>query len=152
MEVVISLKRTDSNSKDFINLVRELDVYLSQINGEEDDFFKQFNSIESLKNVLVCYVDEKAVGCGAFKEITEKTVEIKRMYVNPNYRGNNIATLILNELESWAKEKRFTEVVLETSKTMLPAVNLYQKNKYSVMPNYGPYKNIVSSICFKKYL
>ena len=133
MEVVISLKRTDSNSKDFIDLVRELDVYLSQINGEEDDFFKQFNSIESLKNVLVCYVDEKAVGCGAFKEITEKTVEIKRMYVNPNYRGNNIATLILNELESWAKEKRFTEVILETSKTMLPAVNLYQKNKYSVI-------------------
>lgn len=100
----------------------------------------------------MCYINKVAAGCGAFKRINGTTVEVKRMYVKPIYRGRNIATLILKELEEWAREERFSSVVLETSKTMQPAIHLYKKNEYGVISNYGPYKGVESSICFKKTL
>ncbi|CAL2086281.1 putative acetyltransferase [Tenacibaculum sp. 190524A02b] len=150
MENDIKLKRTTATDKKFKELAVELDAYLSKINGENDAFFKQHNQLNDLKNVVICYLDKVPVGCGAFKVITEETVEVKRMYVKDNYRGYNIGTRILKELEKWAKEAEFDNIILETSKTMLPAVNLYRKNEYSIIPNYEPYKDVTSSICFKK--
>ena len=146
----ITFTRTNAGNEDFIGLVEELDTYLSGINGDKDTFFKQFNTINTLQHVVICYLDKIAVGCGAFKIVTDETVEVKRMYVKPKYRGNNIGTLVLKELEKWAKEERFETIILETSKTMEPAVNLYRKNEYAIIPNYEPYKNIESSVCFKK--
>ncbi|MDE1206002.1 GNAT family N-acetyltransferase [Tenacibaculum larymnensis] len=148
----ISLERLNSTHESFIRLVKELDEYLSGINGDQDAFFKGFNTIDKLQYVVVCYINKVAAGCGAFKRINDTTVEVKRMYVKPIYRGKNIATLILKELEEWAREERFSSVVLETSKTMQPAVYLYKKNEYGVISNYGPYKGVESSICFKKTL
>ncbi|TDQ30087.1 GNAT family N-acetyltransferase [Tenacibaculum caenipelagi] len=152
MNNAVNLKRTNSKDEDFVALVQELDKYLSGINGDQDDFFSQFNTIDALQNVVVCYVGITPVGCGAFKAIANKTVEIKRMYVKPTYRGKHIATLVLKELEKWAGEEQFDTVILETSKTMQPAVNLYQKNGYNIIANYEPYKDVLSSICFKKEL
>ncbi|WP_428740862.1 GNAT family N-acetyltransferase [Tenacibaculum sp.] len=148
----MNFKRTNSGDADFVGLVQELDKYLSGINGNQDDFFRQFNTIDTLQYVIVCYVGKIPVGCGAFKGIADKVVEIKRMYVKSTYRGKHIATLILKELEGWAKEEQFDTVVLETSKTMQPAVYLYQKNGYNIIPNYEPYKDVPSSVCFKKEL
>ena len=48
---------------------KELDNYLAVIDGEEHDFYHQFNKIESLKNVVVLYDGSKAIGCGAFKKL-----------------------------------------------------------------------------------
>ncbi|WP_440069679.1 GNAT family N-acetyltransferase [Tenacibaculum discolor] len=148
----ISLERLNSTHESFIRLVLLLDEYLSGINGDQDTFFKEFNTIDKLQYIVVCYLNKVEVGCGAFKRIDDRTVEVKRMYVKPIYRGKNIATLILKELEEWAREEQFSSVVLETSKTMQPAVHLYKKNEYDVIPNYGPYKAVESSICFKKTL
>lgn len=152
MKDKISLERSNSTHESFIRLVKELDEYLSGINGDQDAFFKEFNTIDKLQYVIVCYINKVAAGCGAFKRINDTTVEVKRMYVKPIYRGKNIATLILKELEEWARQERFSSVVLETSKTMQPAVYLYKKNEYGVISNYGPYKGVESSICFKKTL
>jgi len=148
----INIERTNSDNESFVSLVEELDEYLSGINGDQDNFFRQFNTIEKVQNVVVCYINKVAIGCGALKRIDDRTVEVKRMYVKPIHRGKNIATLILKELEKWAREEQFSSVVLETSKTMKPAVHLYKKNEYTVIPNYEPYKEIASSICFKKVL
>ena len=146
----MNLKRTNSGDVDFVSLVQELDKYLSGINGDQDDFFRRFNTIDTLQHVAVCYLEGIPVGCGAFKVIADKVVEVKRMYVKPAYRGKHTATLILKELEGWAREEQFETVVLETSKTMQPAVYLYQKNGYTIIPNYEPYKEVSSSVCFKK--
>ncbi|CAM1342010.1 GNAT family N-acetyltransferase [Tenacibaculum aestuarii] len=152
MNNLVNLKRTNSRDVDFIALVQELDKYLSGINGNQDEFFKQLNTVDTLQHVIVCYIDAVPVGCGAFKIVEDKTVEVKRMYVKPTCRGKHIATRILNELEEWARQEQFDIIILETSKTMEPAVNLYQRNGYIITPNYEPYKEVSSSICFKKRL
>ena len=74
------------------------------------------------------------------------------MYVLPPYRGKNIASKILQELEIWARELNYKKCILETGKKQPEAIRLYNKNNYSVIPNYGQYKNIENSVCFEKIL
>src|SRR5204863_187461 len=92
--------------------------------GEEHSFYAQFNTIESLRNIVVCYIDNKPVGCGAFKTHDQMKVEIKRMFVRPEYRGQGIGLDILRELELWASELHYPECILETGKKQPKAISL----------------------------
>lgn len=147
---MISLKRTDSTDSDFISLVAELDAYLRIRDGDESAFYAQFNKIDMIKNAVVCYVDEVAAGCGAFKPYEGDAVEIKRMFVDPQQRGKGIAQTILKALELWAGELGYTQAVLETGKRQPDAIRLYEKSGYILIPNYGQYANVENSVCMTK--
>jgi len=149
---MISLLRTDSSHPDFIGLVKQLDHFLAVLDGEEHAFYATFNTIQSLKHVVVAFDGGIAVGCGAFKHLSQESAEIKRMFVLPDHRGKGIAPLVLKELESWAKELNHTSTTLETGKNNPTAVNLYQRLGYETIPNYGQYIGVANSICMKKNL
>lgn len=143
-------RRTDSDNPDFQSLVILLDADLKERDGDEHTFYAQFNKIATIRNAIVCYVDDKAIGCGAFKKYDQSKVEIKRMFVLPEYRGHGIAMKILKELELWAAELDYTEYILETGKKQPEAIRLYQKAGYAVIANYGQYINVENSVCMKK--
>jgi len=149
---MIRIERTTYQNKNFPGLVAKLDDYLSETDGEEHDFYHQYNGIENLNHVVIAYLDEVAVGCGAIKEFDSNSVEVKRMYVSPETRGQGIASLLLRELEKWTSELNFKNCILETGKRQPEAIALYTKNKYKVIPNYGQYKGMENSVCFKKEL
>lgn len=149
---MLKLIRTDSNNKDFINLVKQLDAYLKITDGDEHDFYNQFNSINILTHITVAYLDNTPVGCGAFKPFKEKDVEIKRMFTTEAARGKGIATKILSELENWAKELGYKNCILETGIRQIEAVNFYKKCNYQIIENFGQYKGVDNSLCFKKEL
>ena len=90
--IAIKNIRTDSTNLDFQELVKELDIDLAIRDGEEHSFFAQFNKIDLIKHVVVAYINNEAVGCGAIKHYEDNTMEIKRMFVKPNNRGKGIAT------------------------------------------------------------
>lgn len=144
--------RTNSENKNFQNLVLELDKDLAKKNGDTNDFFAQYNKTDLIKNVVVALNDYLPVGCGAMKEFDNSTMEIKRMYVTIEMRGKGVAVAVLNDLESWAKELGYKKCVLETGDKMLEAIGLYKKSGYKIIKNYGQYENIESSICFEKEL
>lgn len=148
----ITLTKTDSNNTDFQELVIHLDNYLKEINGKHDAFFSKLNTLDALSHVLVAYSDGKPIGCGAFKPFSEKEAEIKRMFVLPEFRGQGLGRKILKNLEYWAEESNFDFCILETSRDMPNAIKLYQKAGYSSIQNYGPYKDVESSICMKKWI
>ncbi len=147
-----SLIRTTSDNTDFKNLVVLLDAFLKITDGDEHSFYDQFNKIDALKNVVVFYVDNFAVGCGAFKAYDSKSVEIKRMFVHSDFRGKGIAAKILSELELWAKELNYLESILETGNQQTAAIALYLKSDYAIIANYGQYEKVENSICMKKKL
>jgi GNAT superfamily N-acetyltransferase len=149
---MIKLIRTHSENQDFINLVKELDAYLKITDGDEHDFYNQFNSISVIKHVVVCYFNDEPIGCGAFKQLSQSSVEIKRMFTKDSARGKGIATAILNELEHWAQELKYTSTVLETGIRQVEAVQFYKKNAYQIIPNYGQYIGVKNSLCFEKIL
>ena len=91
---MIKLIRTDSSNKDFIELVCLLDKELQIRDGAEHTFYAQYNKIDKIKNVVVAYEDDVAVGCGAIKEYEPGTMEVKRMFVKDEYRCKVIATFV----------------------------------------------------------
>lgn len=145
-----TFRRTDSDNTDFQNLVALLDEDLRIRDGDEHVFYAQFNKIVNIRNVIVCYVDNKPIGCGAFREYDPKKVEIKRMFVLPGYRGHGIGLTILKELELWALELNYPECILETGKKQPEAISLYQKSGYTIINNYGQYKDVENSVCMAK--
>lgn len=147
---MITLKRTTSDDTDFQKLVKELDVELAIRDGDEHSFYAQFNKIDAIKHVVVAYENDEAVGCGAIKSFDENSMEIKRMFVPENKRSKGIASLVLKELELWASELGFPKCVLETGLKQPEAIRLYEKNGYSLIPNYGQYIGMDNSVCFEK--
>jgi len=147
---MFTLLRTNSKNDYFKNLVTLLDADLQIRDGNEHSFYAQFNKVDSINNVVVCFFENEAIGCGAFKKYDNLTVEIKRMFVQPAFRGKAVATIILKELEAWATQFRYCKTVLETGKKQPEAVALYMKNGYAIIPNYGQYENVENSICMMK--
>ncbi|AYL96637.1 GNAT family N-acetyltransferase [Mucilaginibacter celer] len=148
----ITLKRTTSTDPNFKTLTAELDADLRLRNGEVMDLYDQHNIIEQIDTVIVAYINNVPAGCGCFKYYDNHTVEIKRMYVRPEARGNQVSRRVLNELEAWARELGFRATVLETAGKQVEAQSLYHKSGYERVPNYGPYANLPDSLCYRKQL
>jgi putative acetyltransferase len=146
------LIRTDSFNQDFINLVKLLDKELEIRDGSEHSFYAQYNKIDKIKNVVVAYKDDIAVGCGAIKEYDNSSMEVKRMFVKDEYRSKGIATKVLIELENWTKELGYSKCILETGLKQPEAIHLYEKNNYKVIPNYGQYVGVDNSVCMEKFI
>ncbi|WP_166965514.1 GNAT family N-acetyltransferase [Yeosuana marina] len=149
---MITLVRTNSEHLDFINLVKDLDAYLKVTDGDEHEFYNQYNHINVIKHTVVAYVDDMPAGCGAFKAFENNCVEIKRMFTHADFREQGVASVILKELEVWAKELHYNSCILETGIRQTEAVEFYKKNNYVLIPNYGQYKNVTNSLCFKKLI
>lgn len=150
--ITLRLLRTDSSNPDFIELVRHLDADLAQRDGADHSFYAQFNKIDKIKYAIVAYQGDRPVGCGAIKEYSPGTMEVKRMYTIPENRGKGVASKILRELERWAFELSYEKCILETGKKQPEAIALYKKKGYQVIPNYGQYADVEDSVCFEKNL
>lgn len=149
---MINLVRTDSENVDFRTLVSFLDKDLAIRDGDDHAFFAQFNKIDAIRYVVIAYDKSVAIGCGAIKEYSPSITEVKRMYVMPGKRGQGIGSLILNKLEAWAYELGYDKCILETGEKQPEAIQLYKKNQYAQIPNYGQYTDVTTSVCFEKCL
>lgn len=150
---MLQLKRTNSNDKDFQLLANQLDKDLAIRYGTLQAEYDQYNIVEDLHTIIVAYIDKKPVGCGCFKYFDKNTVEVKRMFVDGGQRGNGIGAAILTELEKWARELDYKNMILETGTAQPEAIHLYLKQGYKVIPNYEPYiGNEEFSICMKKII
>jgi len=147
---ILKIVRTNSDNPDFKELVKLLDAELAERDGADHPFYAQYNKIDKIKFAVVAYENGKPVSCGAIKEYSNDTMEIKRMYTLPESRGRGIAAKVLSDLENWTKELSFKKCILETGKKQPEAIALYKKNGYKLIPNYGQYAEVENSLCFKK--
>lgn len=88
-------------------------------------------------------------GVGSLKSITPEIGEIKRMYVDPNYRGIGAGKAILSFLLQGAKEAGYGSVRLDSPKFMEAAHRLYRGAGFRDIPYY-PEMEIPAE--FKEYL
>ena len=146
------LIRTNSQNKDFIDLVKLLDEDLARRDGEDHSFYAQYNELDNINHALVLYKNNLPLSIGAIKEFDTESMEVKRMYTLSEFRGQGLAKRVLFELENWANELGYKRCVLETGKRQPEAINLYKKNGYRSISNYGQYMGIENSLCFEKQL
>ena len=133
-------------------MIRKLDNELWNELKEDQATYDQYNKVPDLDTVIVIYVNEQPVAIGCFKKYGRDTVEIKRMFVEKEYRGKGYSKLVLKELEKWAEELRFHYAILETSIHFEAARSLYKNAGYEIIENYDQYKGLEESVCMKKQL
>lgn len=152
MKIVTTVKRTTSDDPDFQELANELERDLEIRDGDQHLLYSELNKIDRIPNAVVVYLNGVPTGCGAIRKYDQENIEVKRMFVKPGNRGKKIATTILTELENWSVELGYKNCVLETGLNQPEAIEFYKANQYSIIPNFGKYKNSENSVCFKKPL
>lgn len=148
----LKILATDKTNMDFINLIEQLDENLNLLNGETQKQYDKHNKIDHINEVVLVYIDEVPVACGAWKEFDHSSIELKRIFVKNEYRRRGIARSIVCELERLGKEKGYSYAILETGIKQLEAIQLYKSLGYIVTQNYEPYIGCDNSVCMKKDL
>jgi polar amino acid transport system permease protein len=84
------------------------------------------------------------VAGGGFRRHSEKTCEIKRMWVHHAYRRRGLAAEILTRLEAVALSVGYLHVVLETGPSQPEAKALYETSGYVRRNPYGPWPRAIA--------
>jgi DNA-binding transcriptional ArsR family regulator/GNAT superfamily N-acetyltransferase len=82
----------------------------------------------------------------------ERIGELKAIYVSPLQRGNGYGRLIVQALEVRAQRIGYGVLRLETGDAQPEAIALYRSLGYSQIERYGPYRDLVRSVCFERVL
>lgn len=148
----LHIVRCASHHPDFLRMVRLLDAELLVRYGAQQAFYAPMNNVEGLATAVVVYIANEPAGCGCFRPMNAQTAELKRMFVQPHARGSLAATRVLTELERWATELGFREMLLETGNRQPEAIRFYQRMGYEQIPNFGKYADDPNSVCMRKIL
>jgi putative acetyltransferase len=97
-------------------------------------------------------VGGRPVACGAIRPLGGEVAELKRVYVNDEFRGRGYSKVVVKELERLAKERGYTVMRLETGVRQPEAISLYESLGYHRIPNYGEYRDSSLSVCYEKAL
>lgn len=145
---------TDGRNPDFIALCHQLDDFLNQMAGGEENRaqYLPYNTLEDIHHVIVAYDGTTPAGCAAFKEYDQQHAEVKRVFVRAEYRGRGLGRQLLQALETWARQKGYAYLILESGEPLTAAMRLYRSMGYEVIPNYGPYAGMLESVCMEKKL
>ena len=145
---------TDGSSLDFMELCHELDDFLNELVGGEENRaeYIPYNQLDDIHNVIVAYDDDIPVGSVSFKKYDDECAEVKRVFVKEEYRNKGIANELMELLENTAREQGYRYLILESGAPLVAAMALYRKIVYKVIPNYGQYREMPNSICMKKEL
>jgi putative acetyltransferase len=151
MKVTIAVEPFDS--ADAQRLITALDAHLASRYPPEQRFgpnLKPEQVAAGLGTFVVARMDGRAVGCGAVRLLDEGTVEVKRMYVAPDVRGQGVAKEILGHLEGAGRELGAGRAVLETGVYQDEAIGLYRRAGYRKVDCWGEYLTAPTSVCYEK--
>jgi putative acetyltransferase len=89
-----------------------------------------------------------AAGCLAFRPLTEKDCEFKRLYVRPAFRGQKLAQLLLERAICDARGIGYRHVYLDTFASLKSAIILYEKLGFQQISPY--YENPLPDVLYYK--
>jgi putative acetyltransferase len=153
MKVAIAVEPFDS--PDARRLVAALDAHLASRYAPEQRFgphLKAEHVAPGVGTFVIARADGKAVGCGALKRRDPTTIEVKRMYVEPEMRGRRVAREILDHLENTARAMGAERLVLETGIYQEEAIGLYRGAGFKAVDCFDEYVGVPTSVCFEKPL
>jgi len=101
---------------------------------------------------LIGRIDGRGAVCGAIRPLATGDVEVKRMFVRPEFRRRGLALAMLSKLEQAAAERGYRSIRLETGDGQPEAIALYLAAGYRPITCYGEYAGYEGSICFEKIL
>jgi putative acetyltransferase len=154
-DLSLSISAEPFDSPDARRLVAALDAALTELYPPEQRFGPNLKA-EHLEygrgTFLVARKGDRAVGCGAVRVVDATTAEAKRMYVEPDHRGQGIGWAVLASLEAAARELGVQRLALETGVHQKAAMSLYRRAGFTQVECWGEYASSPTSVCFAKNL
>lgn len=145
----INLESPDQ--EEVIRLINELDDYQKPLYPPESHHGVDM-AVLTQPNVIFAVVrddDGQAIGCGAVY-LTPAYGELKRMYLRPQHRGQGIARVLLEVLETEARARGCTLFTLETGVSQPEALALYARAGYERCEPFGDYSPDPFSVFMRK--
>lgn len=116
---------------------------------DEDEVFDE--DAASDEDAAVAPAAQVLVGHAALRWF-EDSLEVKRVFVDPAYRGRGISKLIMRELERIARELGARSLILQTGNLQIEAITLYEKLGYLSIERFGLYAPVPFFLCYGKTL
>ena len=141
-------------------LLADLDGYLASLYPPEANHILDVQGL--LAPEVTFYVvreGSQAVGTGAFRRMSgapetdgQPYGEIKRMYVDPAFRGREIGIKLLDVIEAQLRSEGIRLALLETGSQQTQAVRLYERCGYTPRAAFGGYPDNGLSAFYGKAL
>ncbi len=98
--------------------------------------------------------EDRLIGCGAMKELDADLAEIKSMRTTALYRGQGIASMLLQHILNEAKQRGYQRISLETGSMPFfePARNLYAKYGFEYCAPFSTYREDPNSVFMTKLI
>jgi GNAT superfamily N-acetyltransferase len=151
----LSITAEPFDSDDARRLVGLLDAGLAELYTPDQRFGPNLRAeqlSEGRGTFLVARTAHRAIGCGAIRVLDPTTAEVKRMYVEPEFRGKGVGRAVLASLESAARELGVRRLVLETGIHQEEALSLYLRAGFTQLDCWGEYASSPTSVCYEKDL
>jgi putative acetyltransferase len=135
-----------------VALIDKLNQFQIDLYGLEACNLESPESLHASAYMVGAFSSENILaGIGAVK-LVSGYAEIKRMYVEENYRGQAIAHKVLTTLEDHARDNGVKTIYLETGNLHYAAIQFYKSMGYVEVERFGNYKPNSVSIYFSKLL
>lgn len=106
---------------------------------------------EDMIAAIAAFDGEELVGHAALRPF-EDALEVKRVIVRADHRGQGISKQLMLELEVIARERGVTSLILQTGNLQAEAIALYRRIGYVPIERFGAYAPIPFFLCFGKTL
>jgi putative acetyltransferase len=129
-----------SDQAALVALIREyatwLNIDMSFQNFDEE--MAQIDVAYSLpKGLLWALQDgDKLVGCVGFKRLDDTTAEVKRLYVQPAYRGQQWGYRLMEAVLGTTRQLGYQRLVLDTVPQTIDAQRMYVRMGFKPIPPY----------------
>jgi DNA-binding MarR family transcriptional regulator/GNAT superfamily N-acetyltransferase len=119
--------------------------YFAELNRRSESGFDPARGVSAephelrppLGLLLIAYLREEPIGCGAVKHLDGAPSDIKRMWVAETARGLGIGRRLLAELEACAARSGAQAARLETNQVLTEAIALYRSAGYVEVPAFN---------------
>lgn len=135
-KIAVSTEDFNDGKRLFLQYAQSIDIDLGfqGFDKELEIIHQQYNKPSGA--LLLAYAGELPVGCAAIRPIDEEHAELKRMFVQPEYRQYKIGRKLMELIIEKAAALQYKYIRLDTLPTMTSALGLYRSFGFYEIPPY----------------
>lgn len=90
-----------------------------------------------LGNFLIAWSDDLPIGCVSLRPLGQGVAEVKRLWVDPQARGQGLGRRLMRGIESEARALGYREMKLDSNTALSEAIALYRSDGWQDIPKYS---------------
>jgi putative acetyltransferase len=136
-------------------LLAASDEYMASLYPAESNHLEATASLaQPHVSFFGAFADGELLACGALKRMDDDGIygEIKRLFVDPAFRGRGLAKRLMTQIEEYARQLGLPVLRLETGISQPEATGLYETLGYKLRGPFGNYREDPLSLFMEKDL